>query len=131
MLYKKPQLRNIKVKNENNYYKTNLLHGSFGIRTLESGWLTSEQIETIRRSLRRVLKSRDKIWLRLKPNKILTGKSRGIRMGKGKGLLKHTVFQTKAGRVIFEFEMRLKNFSWLKSINSKSPIKLDIIKKYS
>ena len=113
MIYKKPQLRNINKKYECNNYKTNLLHSSFGIRTLEAGWLTIEQIEAIRRSLKRNLKSKDRIWLRLKPNKILTGKSIGLRMGKGKGLAKHTIFQTKAGRVLFEFEMRVQKRNWL------------------
>ncbi len=130
MIFKKPQLRNINKKLEINNSKLNLLHSSFGIRALESGWLTIDQIETIRRSLKRNLKAKDRIWLRLKPSKILTGKSRGIRMGKGKGLAQHTVFQTKAGRILFEFEMRTKRSGWVNDINSKSPIKLDIIERF-
>jgi len=131
MLFKKPQLRNIHAKKERNLHKTKILHGIFGVRALESGWLTAEQIETIRRSIKKQLKSKEKIWLRLKPFKILTGKSRGIRMGKGKGALKHTVFQTKAGRILFEFEMKNRRSKWINQLNAKSPILLDLVSNYT
>jgi len=127
MLFRKPQLRNIHAKIERNVHKTKILHGIFGVRALESGWLTSEQIETLRRSIKRQLKPKEKIWLRLKPFKVLTGKSRGIRMGKGKGLAKHTVFQTKAGRILFEFNKLSLANKGLRSLNAKSPIKLDFV----
>jgi len=130
MLFRKPQLRNIHAKIERNVHKTKILHGIFGVRALESGWLTSEQIETLRRSIKRQLKPKEKIWLRLKPFKVLTGKSRGIRMGKGKGAAKHTVFQTKAGRVLFEFEMKNRRKKWIKQLNAKSPIQLDLVSNF-
>lgn len=126
-MFKKPQLRNIQAKIETNKFKTEILHGTVGIRSLEAGWLTAEQIETLRRTIKRNVKGKEKIWLRLKPFKVLTGKSRGIRMGKGKGLAKHTVFQTRAGRVLFEFESKTKNLHWIKQLNAKSPIPFEFV----
>jgi len=127
MLFKNPQVHHIRSNKERNKYKTTLMHGIVGVRPLEAGWLTAEQIETLRRAIKRNLKSKDRIWLRLKPFKVLTGKSRGIRMGKGKGLAKHTVFQTKAGRILFEFNKLSLANKGLRSLNAKSPIKLDFV----
>lgn len=79
-----------------------LLHGEYGLQALEPGWITSRQIEAIRRSIVRQMKRRGKYWIRIFPDKPVTAKPAETRMGKGKGSVDHWVAVVKPGRVIFE-----------------------------
>ncbi|MEZ4519581.1 MAG: 50S ribosomal protein L16 [Chloroflexota bacterium] len=81
---------------------TTLLHGEFGLQALEPGWITSRQIEAIRRSIVRQMRRRGKYWIRIFPDKPVTAKPAETRMGKGKGSVDHWVAVVKPGRVIFE-----------------------------
>ena len=75
---------------------------SFAIISVESGKLNNKQIESLRKILKRLLKSQGKYWLNLFPNKTITKKSEGIRMGKGKGNLKFWYSSVSKGSVIAE-----------------------------
>lgn len=79
-----------------------LLQGEFGLQALEPGWITSRQIEAIRRSIVRQMRRRGKYWIRIFPDKPVTAKPAETRMGKGKGSVDHWVAVVKPGRVIFE-----------------------------
>lgn len=79
-----------------------LLQGDFGLQALEPGWITSRQIEAIRRTVTRHMKRRGKYWIRIFPDKPVTAKPAETRMGKGKGSVDHWVAVVKPGRVIFE-----------------------------
>lgn len=81
---------------------TELLNGEFGIQALEPGWITSRQIEAIRRTIVRQMRRRGKYWIRIFPDKPVTAKPAETRMGKGKGSVDHWVAVVKPGRVIFE-----------------------------
>lgn len=81
---------------------TELLNGEFGIQALEPGWITSRQIEAIRRTIVRHMRRRGKYWIRIFPDKPVTSKPAETRMGKGKGAVDHWVAVVKPGRVIFE-----------------------------
>lgn len=81
---------------------TTLLHGRYGLQALEPGWITSRQIETIRRTIVRHMKRRGKYWIRIFPDKPVTAKPAETRMGKGKGSVDHWVAVVKPGRIIFE-----------------------------
>ncbi|RLD13585.1 MAG: 50S ribosomal protein L16, partial [Caldiserica bacterium] len=59
--------------------------GELGLKVLESGWVTSKQIEACRITLTRALKKGGKIWIRIFPDKPITKKPLESRMGKGKG----------------------------------------------
>lgn len=79
-----------------------LLNGEYGLQALEAGWITSRQIEAIRRSIVRHMRRRGKYWIRIFPDKPVTAKPAETRMGKGKGSVDHWVAVVKPGRVIFE-----------------------------
>jgi large subunit ribosomal protein L16 len=79
-----------------------LLQGEYGMQALEPGWITSRQIEAIRRTIVRHMKRRGKYWIRIFPDKPVTAKPAETRMGKGKGAVDHWVAVVKPGRIIFE-----------------------------
>ncbi len=81
---------------------TELLNGDFGMRALEPAWITSRQIETVRRVIVRHMKRRGKVWIRIFPDKPVTAKPAETRMGKGKGSVDHWVAVVKPGRIMFE-----------------------------
>ncbi len=76
--------------------------GSFGIKTLDEGFITSRQIEAARIAVTRYMKREGKVWIRIFPDKPITSKPAEVRMGKGKGALSHWVAVVKPGRVLFE-----------------------------
>ncbi len=78
--------------------------GSFGIKALEAGWITSRQIEASRIAVTRYMKREGKVWIRIFPDKPVTSKPAEVRMGKGKGALSHWVAVVKPGMVLFEAE---------------------------
>ncbi len=79
-----------------------LSFGSFGLKALDSKWITSRQIEASRRAMTRFVQRGGKIWIRIFPDKPITKKGLEVPMGKGKGSVDHFVFPIKPGRIIFE-----------------------------
>jgi large subunit ribosomal protein L16 len=78
--------------------------GSFGLKALERGRLTSRQIEAARIAMTRYMKREGKVWIRVFPDKPMTSKPAEVRMGKGKGALDHYVAPIKPGRIMFEMD---------------------------
>lgn len=78
--------------------------GSFAIKSLEPGWITSRQIEAARIAVTRAMKREGQVWIRIFPDKPLTRKPAEVRMGKGKGAPELWVAVIKPGRIIFEAE---------------------------
>ena len=78
--------------------------GSFALKSLEFGRLTSRQIEAARIALTRNMTREGKVWIRVFPDKPLTSKPAEVRMGKGKGAVDHYVAEVQPGRIIFEIE---------------------------
>ena len=76
--------------------------GSFGLKTLEEGSITSRQIEAARIAVTRYMKREGKVWIRIFPDKPVTAKPLEVRMGKGKGALSHYVAVVRPGRIMFE-----------------------------
>lgn len=76
--------------------------GSFALKSLDAGWLTSRQIEASRVALTRFMKREGQVWIRIFPDKPITMKPAEVRMGKGKGAPSHWVAVIQPGRVIFE-----------------------------
>lgn len=81
-----------------------LSFGSFGLKTLEPGFLTSRQIEAARIAMTRYMKREGKVWIRVFPDKPITAKPLEVRMGKGKGALSHYVAVIRPGRIMFEMD---------------------------
>jgi large subunit ribosomal protein L16 len=83
---------------------SNISFGTFGIKTLDEGWLTNRQIEAARIAMTRYMKREGKVWIRIFPDKPITKKPNEVRMGKGKGALSHYVAVIKPGRILFEID---------------------------
>lgn len=81
-----------------------LAFGSFGIKTLEEGWLTSRQIEAARQAVTRYMKREGQLWIKIFPDKPVTKKPAEVRMGKGKGAPELFVARVTPGRILFEAE---------------------------
>jgi large subunit ribosomal protein L16 len=81
-----------------------LAFGSFGIKTLLIGRLTSRQIESARIAVTRYMKREGQVWIRIFPDTPITSKPAEVRMGKGKGALDHWVAKVEPGRILFEIE---------------------------
>ena len=78
--------------------------GDYGLQALENGWITARQIEAGRIAINRRCKRGGKLWIRLFPYKPVTAKPIEVRMGKGKGDLKHYVAEVLPGHIIFEVD---------------------------
>ena len=79
-----------------------LAFGSFGIKTLQSKWITGRQIEAARVAVTRYMQRQGQIWIRVFPDKPITKKPAETRMGSGKGSPEYWVAVVKPGRVLFE-----------------------------
>ena len=81
---------------------TELAFGEFGIQALEPAYVTNRQIEAARIAMTRHVKRGGKIWINIFPDRPLTKKALGLRMGSGKGPVETWVANVKPGRVMFE-----------------------------
>lgn len=110
-----------------------LIHGDFGLKTLESRLITDRQIDSVEKTMKKTLGKRGRIWLRIFPHKPITRKPPEVRMGGGKGDVDHYSAVVHPGRILFEVSAitdELANQT-LKAAMHKLPIKTKIIKKYS
>ena len=81
-----------------------LAFGSFGIKTLDSKWITGRQIEAARIAVTRYMQRQGQIWIRIFPDKPITKKPAEVRMGKGKGNPEGFVAPVTPGRILIEVE---------------------------
>ena len=79
-----------------------LSYGTFGIKSLDSNFLTSRQIEAARIAATRYMKREGQLWIKIFPDKPITKKPLEVRMGKGKGAVEYWVAVVKPGRIMFE-----------------------------
>ena len=77
-------------------------YGEFGIQALEPGWITGNQIEAARIAMTRYTKRGGQVWIKIFPDKPVTKKALGTRMGSGKGAPEYWVAVVKAQKVMFE-----------------------------
>ena len=82
--------------------QTQVQFGDFGLKSLESAWITNRQIEAARIAMTRKIKRGGKVWINVFPDKPVTAKPAETRMGSGKGSPEHWVAVIKPGRVMFE-----------------------------
>ncbi len=76
--------------------------GSFAIKSLEPGWISSRQIEAARIAMTRAMKRQGQVWIRIFPDKPITKKPAEVRMGKGKGAPEYWVAVVRPGTILFE-----------------------------
>ena len=77
-------------------------NGEYGIVALEPAWVRSNQIEAARVAITRYIKRGGQVWIKIFPDKPVTKRAAGIRMGSGKGATEYWVAVIKPGRVLFE-----------------------------
>ncbi|MGC8120962.1 50S ribosomal protein L16 [Marinobacter sp. VGCF2001] len=78
--------------------------GEYGLKATTRGRITARQIEAARRTMTRRIKRGGKIWIRVFPDKPITGKPLEVRMGKGKGSVEYWVAEIQPGRMLYEME---------------------------
>jgi large subunit ribosomal protein L16 len=76
--------------------------GTFGLKALDSVWLTNRQIESARQAMTRHMKREGNVWIRIFPDKPVTKKPAEVRMGKGKGNPEYWAAVVQPGRILFE-----------------------------
>ncbi|MCR5084752.1 MAG: 50S ribosomal protein L16 [Succinivibrionaceae bacterium] len=80
----------------------NVDFGEYGLKATSRGAITAREIEAARRAFTREMKREGKVWIRIFPDKPMTKKALGVRMGKGKGAVEYWVCPIQPGRVLFE-----------------------------
>lgn len=124
--YRKMQRGRLKGKATRN---NKLNYGNLGLQALEPIWLTSKQIEAVRRTISKYTKRTGKIWIKIFPDKSVTARAAESRMGSGKGAVDYWVAVIKPGTVLFELNGVSKEIG-LKALNIASyklPIKTRIL----
>ena len=106
-------------------------YGDFGLQALEPAWITSNQIEAARVAMTRYTKRGGKVWIKIFPDKPVTKKALGTRMGSGKGAPEYWVAVVKPGRVMFEIAGVSEEIAReaLRLASHKLPVKCKIVKK--
>ena len=99
--YRKQQ----KGRNDGVAYKgSTVAFGSFGLKAITHGRITSRQLEAARIAMTRYMKREGKVWIRIFPDKPITSKPLEVRMGKGKGAVDEWVALVQPGRIMFELD---------------------------
>lgn len=83
---------------------TSVGFGDFGLKSVESGRLTSKQIEAARRAMTRHIKRGGRVWIRIFPDKPISQKPAEVRMGGGKGSPEYFVAEIQPGKVLYEMD---------------------------
>ena len=79
-----------------------IAYGEYGIQAVEPGWITGNQIEAARIAMTRYTKRSGQVWIKIFPDKPVSKKALGVRMGSGKGAPEYWVAVVKAQKVMFE-----------------------------
>ena len=108
-------------------------YGEWGLQATEPCWITGNQIEAARIAMTRHTKRGGKVWIKVFPDKPVTSKALGTRMGSGKGAPEYWVAVVKPGRVMFEIAGVSEEVAReaLRLAMHKLPVKCKIIKKES
>jgi len=111
--------------------KTEIDFGSFGLKALETSWVTERQIEAARRAMTRFVQKGGKIWIRIFPDKPVTIKGSEVRMGGGKGAVDHFVVVVKPGTILFEMDGIKKEVAReaMRLASHKLPVKTKFVEK--
>jgi large subunit ribosomal protein L16 len=97
--YRKVQKGRMKGNSERGHQLSN---GMFGIKSLDSKFITARQIEAARIAATRYMKREGQLWIKIFPDKPITKKPLEVRMGKGKGSVEYWAAVVRPGRLIFE-----------------------------
>ncbi|OHA56802.1 MAG: 50S ribosomal protein L16 [Candidatus Vogelbacteria bacterium GWA1_51_14] len=96
--------RRLRSATRNETRGVELNFGSYGLKSMSYGRITSNQIEAARKTVSRQMKKVGKMWIRVFPDRPYTAKAAEVGMGKGKGDLKGYSFEVLPGRILFEVD---------------------------
>jgi large subunit ribosomal protein L16 len=124
--YKKMQRGRLKGKANNNI---KIIYGNYALQALESGWITSKQLEATQKIILRNIKKIGQVWIKVFPDKPITTRSTESRMGSGKGSVSFWVAVIKINCLLFEINCLSKDIAikTLKLASYKLPIKTKIL----
>lgn len=110
---------------------TEIVFGEYGLKAMESGWVSSRQIESARKVMTRFTAKGGRVWIRIFPDKPVSDKPPEVRMGGGKGDVVDYVAVIKPGRILFEMGGLVQTLASeaLESAASKLPIKAKFLKR--
>ena len=97
--YRRPQKGRMKKITKRG---SEIAFGSFALKTLDMYWITARQIEAARQAITREMKRQGQLWIRIFPDRPVTAKGLGVRMGKGKGTPEYFAARVSPGRILFE-----------------------------
>ncbi|WMC20163.1 MAG: 50S ribosomal protein L16 [Enterobacteriaceae bacterium PSpyr] len=128
---KKTKFRKIQKGRNRGIVNNNIKFGIFGLKSIEHGRLTSKQIESARRSIKRIIRKQGKVWICIFPDKPITKKPLEVRMGKGKGNVEFWVSLIKPGTILYEINVISEKIAReaFKQASNKLPIKTIFLKK--
>jgi len=108
-----------------------LSFGEFGLKSLGRGWLASRQIEAARKAITHELKKGGRMWIRVFPDKPVTSRPAGQRMGSGKGEIDRYVAVIIPGRILFEIAGTTKDIAEraFSRATNKLPFKTRVVSK--
>jgi large subunit ribosomal protein L16 len=81
-----------------------LAFGSYGLKAIENGEISSKEVEAARRAITKYVKRGGKIWIRIFPHKPITQKAAEVPMGSGKGSVEKYVAEVYPGLMLFEMD---------------------------
>ncbi|MCH9753576.1 MAG: 50S ribosomal protein L16 [Alphaproteobacteria bacterium] len=110
---------------------TDLLFGSYGVKSIEPERITARQIEAARRAIVRYLRKSGRVWIRIFPDVPVSKKPAEVRMGSGKGNPEFWACRVKPGKILFELEGVEEDVAKLAltKASAKLPIKTRFIKR--
>ncbi len=106
-------------------------YGKYGLKSMESAWLNSRQIEAARKTITNFMKRKGKLWIRVFPDKPITKRPPEVTMGGGKGSVDHYVVPIRPGRILFEVDGVTPEIAReaLRLAGYKLPVKSKIVEK--
>ena len=106
-----------------------IIYGQYGLQALEPSWLSSRQIEAVRKTITHYTKKLGQLWIKIFPDKSVTKRSAESRMGSGKGMVDYWVAVIRPNVVLFEISNISKEIAIkaLKLASYKLPLKTKII----
>jgi large subunit ribosomal protein L16 len=110
---------------------SSLAFGEFGLKALEAAWVSASQLEAARRAITHNLKKGGRVWMRVFPDKPVSARAAGKRMGGGKGDVARYVAVITPGKIIFEVAGAVEDIvqTAFQRAGSKLPIKTKMISK--
>jgi len=110
---------------------SSLTFGDLGLKATETAWVSSQQIEAARRAITHTMKRGGRVWIRVFPDKPVSARPAGKRMGGGKGDIDRYVAVVKPGRILFEVAGASEEVvrSAFRKAAAKLPIKTVFVKK--